>query len=308
MIMQNNTVMALTSNRISRLKRRRRIINIALIISAFLLAILVAFPLYWMIRCSLVSKSALTVPEYFSDPPSIFPKAIQWFNYTLGMERINFLQQLWNSVMITIPYVLGNLLTTSVSAYAFARIRFPLRGMWFALVISTMMLPSAVTLLPQYAMYTQMGLVGTDAIFGGRLPLILPAFFCASGNAYFVFMLRQFMMTIPVEMDEAARIDGAGHMRIFTSIILPLIRPALIVVGLFSFINCWNEFFYSIIYLQGEKVYTLTLGLYMINGVRIPNYEQVMALAVLVTTPCLLLFLIGNKYFVEGIKMTGIKG
>lgn len=294
--------------RLSRLNRRRKIINIFLIALVFLLAILVAFPLYWMIRCSLVSKAALTVPEYFADPPSIFPKAIQWFNYTLGIERINFPQQLFNSVIITIPYVLGNLMTTSVSAYAFARIRFPLRGMWFALVISTMMLPCAVTLLPQYAMYTKMGLVGTNAIFGGRLPLILPAFFCASGNAYFVFLLRQFMITIPVELDESARLDGAGHMRIFVNIILPLVRPALIVVGLFSFINCWNEFFYSIIYLQGEKVYTLTLGLYIINGVHITNYEQVMALAVLVTTPCLLLFLIGNRYFIEGIKLTGLKG
>lgn len=310
MNMRNNIgETALSSGgRLSRLKRRRKIINIALILLAFFLAILVAFPLYWMIRCSLVSKAALTVPEYFADPPSIFPKVIQWFNYTLGMERIDFLQQLFNSLIITVPYVLGNLLTTSVSAYAFARIRFPLRGMWFALVISTMMLPSAVTLLPQYAMYTKMGLVGANSIFDGRLPLILPAFFCASGNAYFVFLLRQFMMTIPVEMDEAARLDGAGHIRIFINIILPLIRPALIVVGLFSFINCWNEFFYSIIYLQSEKVYTLTLGLYIINGVHITNYEQVMALAVLVTTPCLLLFMIGNKYFVEGIKLTGIKG
>ncbi|MFA5675901.1 MAG: carbohydrate ABC transporter permease [Christensenellales bacterium] len=294
--------------KLSRLNRRRKAINTALIVLVFLLAILVAFPLYWMVRCSLVSKSALTVPEYFADPPGIFPKVIQWVNYTLGMERINFFQQLLNSLIITIPYVLGNLLTTSVSAYAFARIRFPLRGMWFALVISTMMLPCAVTLLPQYAMYTKMGLVGTDAILGGRLPLILPALFCASGNAYFVFLLRQFMMTIPVEIDEAARIDGAGHIRIFINIMLPLIRPALIVVGLFSFINCWNEFFYSIIYLQGEKVYTLTLGLYIINGVHITNYEQVMALAVLVSAPCLLLFLIGNKYFVEGIKLSGIKG
>lgn len=295
-------------SKLSQIRRRRKITNITLIVLVFFLAALVAFPLYWMIRCSLVSKAALSSPEYFADPPSLFPKAIQWFNYTLAMGRIDFFQQLSNSLVITVPYVLGNLLTTSVSAYAFARIRFPLRGVWFGLVISTMMLPCAVTLLPQYAMYTEMGLVGANAIFGGRLPLILPAFFCASGNAYFVFLLRQFMMTIPCEMDEAARIDGAGHMRIFTNIMLPLIRPALIVVGLFSFINCWNEFFYSIIYLQSEKVYTLTLGLYIINGVRLTNYEQVMALAVLVTTPCLVLFLIGNKYFVEGIKLSGIKG
>ena len=153
---QHNTGEAPSSSysRLSQIRRRRKVTNITLIVLVFFLAALIAFPLYWMIRCSLVSKAALSSPEYFADPPSLFPKAIQWFNYTLAMGRIDFPQQLFNSVIITVPYVLGNLLTTSVSAYAFARIRFPLRGMWFGLVISTMMLPCAVTLLPQYAMYT----------------------------------------------------------------------------------------------------------------------------------------------------------
>jgi len=288
--------------------RRRKVINFVLIFIAFLLAIFIAFPLYWMIRCSLVSKAALSNPEFFADPPSLFPKSIQWINYAKAIKRINFPQQLLNSLSIVIPYVIANLFTTSISAYAFARIRFPLRGLWFTLVVCTMMLPNAVTLLPQYDLYARMGIVGNDAIFGGKLPLILPAFFCASGNAYFVFLLRQFFMTIPMELDEAARIDGAGYARLYFSIMLPLIKPALIVVGLFSFINSWNEFFYAIIYLQSEKVYTLTLGLYIINGIRLTNYEQVMALAVIVTTPCLLLFLVGNKYFTEGVKLTGIKG
>jgi multiple sugar transport system permease protein len=289
-------------------RRRRKIVNFLLIALAILLAVLIAFPIYWFIRCSLVSKTELMNPEFFAAPARLFPTQLHLDNFSKAILQINFLQQLWNSVMITALYVLGNLLTTSVSAYAFARIRFPLKRIWFALVICTMMLPSAVTLLPQYAMYTKIGLVGPNAVFGGRLPLVLPAFFCASGNAYFVFLLYQFFRTIPIELDEAARIDGAGFGQIFRQIMLPLVRPALIVVALFSFVNCWNEFFYSIIYLQSEKSYTLTLGLYIINGVRLPNYEQVMALAVMVTAPCLVFFLIGNKYFVEGIKMTGIKG
>ena len=123
-----------------------------------------------------------------------------------------------------------------------------------------------------------------------------------------VFRLRQFFSTIPKDLDEAAKIDGAGRFRIFVQIMLPLIKPALVVVALFSFINCWNEFFYTLIYLQGEKSYTLSLGLYMVNGIRLSNFEQVMALAVIVTLPCLVFFLIGNKYLVEGITLTGIKG
>lgn len=287
--------------------RKAKIINGLLIAFVAILGLLMAFPLYWLIRCSLVSRAEFYNPEFFEDPPRLFPKDIQWSNYKKAISRINFPQQLKNSLSITVPYVIGNLITTSVAAYAFARIRFPLRKVWFALIISTMMLPNAVTLIPQYELYDKMNLVGANSIWGGRFPLIIPAFFCTSGNPYFVFLLKQFFLTVPKELDESARIDGAGFTRVFINIMLPLIRPALIVVGLFSFINAWNEFFYSIIYLHSEKMYTLTLGLYIIQGVRLTNYEQVMALAVLLTVPCLLLFLIGNRYFVEGVKLSGIK-
>lgn len=278
-------------------KKRQKIVNIFLILAVIIIGFIIAFPLYWLLRSSLVSK-----PEFLARPPVFLPSQLQFVNYTKAIGRINFPLQLWNSLSIVVPYVLGNVITTSFAGYAFARLRFPLRRMWFVLVISTMMLPSAVTLVPQYMMYSSFHLVGT------KLPLILPAFLCAGGNAYFVFLLRQFFLTIPKELDEAACIDGAGYFYIYSRIMLPLIRPALIVVALFSFINCWNEFFYTLIYLQGEKMYTLTLGLYIINGLKIPNYEQVMALTVIVTLPCLLLFLAGNKYFIKGIALTGIKG
>jgi multiple sugar transport system permease protein len=268
-----------------------------------LVAVFVAFPLFWMVRSSLVTKA-----EFFSRPPVIWPDKIMLSNFARAIERINFGRQLMNSLSIVIPYVAGNAITCSITAYAFARMRFPLRNFWFICIISTMMLPSAVTLIPQYMMYAKFGWVGAGVVFGGKLPLIIPAFLCAGGNAYFVFLLRQFFLTIPGDLDEAARIDGAGHLYIFLKIMLPLVKPALVVVILFSFINCWNEFFNTLIYLQGEKSYTLTLGLYMINGMKINNYEQVMALALIVTAPCLIFFLIGNKYFVEGIALTGIKG
>jgi multiple sugar transport system permease protein len=278
-------------------QRHEKVVNNGLIFIAAAAGILMAFPLFWLLRSSLVSK-----PEFLSRPPVFFPEQLQFANYIKAIGRIDFPLQFWNSVSIVVPYVLGTVITTSFAGYAFARLRFPLKRMWFVLIISTMMLPSAVTLIPQYMMYSAFHLVGTKA------PLILPAFLCAGGNAYFVFLLRQFFRTIPMELDEAAGIDGAGYFHIYLKIMLPLIRPALIVVALFSFINCWNEFFYTLIYLQGEKMFTLTIGLYMINGLRIPNYEQVMALTVIVTLPCLLLFLFGNKYFVKGIALTGIKG
>lgn len=277
-------------------KKRTQTAHFILIAISVVLALLFAFPLYWLIRGAFVSHS-----EILARPPVFFPGELSVDNFRLGLERIQFARQLWNSVSIVVPYVIGTVLTTSFAGYAFAKLRFPLRGMWFVLVISTMMLPSAVTLVPQYSLYTSLGLAGKPA-------LIIPAFFCAGGNAYFVFLLRQFFMTIPDELLEAAKIDGAGFFRIYARIMLPLIRPAMIVVALFSFINCWNEFFYTMIYLKQEADYTLPMGLYIVNGMRIPNYEQVMALALLVTTPCLLFFFIGNKYFVEGIALTGIKG
>lgn len=280
-----------------RIKRRSKNVSRILVVLSFLLGLIIAFPLYWLIRSSLVSK-----PEFLARPPVFFPGVLMFSNYLKAMGRINFPLELWNSISIVVPYVVGNVITTSFAGYSFARLRFPLKRMWFVLVISTMMLPSAVTLLPQYMMYSAMHITGT------KLPLIIPAFFCAGGNAYFVFLLRQFFYTIPVELDEAAHIDGAGYFKIYSGIMLPLIRPALIVVALFSFINCWNEFFYTLIYLQGEKMYTLTLGLYMVNGLKIPNYEQVMALTILVILPCLLLFMVGNRYFIKGISLTGIKG
>ena len=137
--------------------------------------------------------------------------------------------------------------------------------------------------------------------------MVVPAWF--GGSAYFTFMLRQFFQTIPKELDEAARVDGAGYFRIYLRIILPLTKPALIVVALFAFVNAWNEFFYTVIYLNGhQKLKTLTLGLYMFKGVYSTNYGAVLALAAVISIPALIFFLIGNKYFVEGISMTGIKG
>lgn len=280
----------------SRSKTKKKVINGLLIALAVFLAVLVAFPLYWLIRSALVTKQ-----ELFARPPVVFPAEIQWDNFAKGMARVPFWTQLGNSISITFPYVIGTVITCAFAGYAFARLRFPLRGMWFGLVISSMMLPSVVTLLPQVNLYTALGI-------NNRWALIVPAFLCAGGNAYFVFLLRSFFLTLPMELDEAARIDGAGTLRIFFSIMVPLVKPALIVTGLFSFINSWNEIFYSSIYLTSDTEYTMPLGLLIVQGMRSPNYEQMMALTLLVSLPCLILFFIGNKFFVEGISLGAVKG
>ncbi len=277
-------------------KNRTKIINSCLIILALILGVLFLFPIFWMLRSSFMG-----LEEIYKTPPVIIPKMATVKNYLEALKQNDLLIQFRNSCLITGLCVLGTVISASLTAYGFSRFNFKYKNIWFMLIISTMMLPSAVTLIPQYQMWNKFHLLGTIA------PLVVPAWL--GGSAYFTFMLRQFFNTIPKELDEAARVDGANYFRIFISIILPLTKPAMIVVALFSFVNSWNEFFYTVIYLNGhEKLKTLTLGLYMFKGVYSTNYGAVLALATIISIPALLFFFIGNKYFVEGISMTGIKG
>ena len=274
----------------------RKIWNISLIFLAVLLGLVFLFPIFWMIRSSLMG-----LEELYTSPPIIIPHNPTLDNYAEALKQGDLLLQFRNSCVITILCVLGTVISSSLTAYGFSRFEFKGKNLWFMLIISTMMLPSAVTLIPQYQIWNKLHLLGTIA------PLVVPAWF--GGSAYFTFMLRQFYQTIPKELDEAARVDGAGYMRIFISIILPLTKPAMVVVALFAFSNSWNEFFYTMIYLNGRsELKTLTLGLYLFKGVYSTNYGAVLALAFLVSLPTLIFFFIGNEYFVEGISMTGIKG
>lgn len=273
---------------------KSRIGNFVLIFICFLIGFIFVFPVYWMVRSSFI-----TVGDLYANPPIIIPTRITLDNYFSALNTIDFWNQLKNSLTITVLWVVGSVVSSSMVAYAFSRIRFKFKNLWFTLILSTMMLPSAVTLIPVYMMWYQVGALNTF------IPLTVPAFF--GGGAYFIFMLRQFFNTIPRELDEAAKIDGAGYWCIFLRILIPLVKPALIVVGLFSFVNSWNEFFNAIIYLTNPDLHTLTLGLYMFKGVYQSNYGAVMALATIVVIPSLIFFLIGNKYFVEGIALSGIK-
>lgn len=278
------------------MRRKKKIADSILIVIAVFAGLVFLFPIFWMVRSSFMG-----LEELYQTPPVILPRMGTMKNYKEALQQSDLLLQFRNSCMITALCVAGTVLSSSITAYGFSRFDFQYKNIWFMLIISTMMLPAAVTLIPQYQMWNKLHLLGTIA------PMVVPAWF--GGSAYFTFMLRQFFQTIPKELDEAARVDGAGYFRIYCEIILPLTKPALIVVALFAFVNAWNEFFYTVIYLNGhQELKTLTLGLYMFKGVYSTNYGAVLALAGIISIPALLFFLIGNRYFVEGISMTGIKG
>jgi multiple sugar transport system permease protein len=257
-------------------------------------AVVCLIPIYWLVRSSL-----MTLVEIFKYPPLAWPSRMRWDNYANAMTAVPFLLYFRNTLIIVIPTVLATLVTSSMSAYGLARFRFPLRGFWFSLVVGAIIVPPAVVLIPQFILWTRLHLVNTF------YPLIIPYWF--GGGAFNVFLLRQFFMTIPRDFDDAARMDGATYMRIFRQILLPFIQPALIAVGLFQFFFQWNDFFSPLIYLNDPNTYTLALGLTHFIGTFATQWSYLMAATVIIVLPPVIIFFIGQRYFVEGITLTGIK-
>lgn len=253
------------------------------------------FPLYWQIRSSLMTST-----EIFIMPPRLFPAKVLWKNYGKALSAFPFWQYLRNTLTILVPSFCGTVLTSVLTAYALARIKFRGRNLLFALTIASMFLPGIVTMIPTYVMWGKLHLTNTFA------PLILPAWF--GGGAFNIFLLRQFFRGIPMSLDEAARIDGAGHMRILFQILLPALRPVLITISLFTFMNLWNDYFGPLIYLNDDNMYTLALGLVQFRGTYASQWNYLMAASTVMILPMIVTFFIGQKYFMEGISLTGIKG
>lgn len=253
------------------------------------------FPFHWLLRSSLMNQS-----DIFVIPPIWFPNPLEVSNYGEALSAIPFGRYFGNTLLIVVLGIAGIVLSSSLCAYSFARLRWPGRNLIFMVILTSMMMPGAVTLIPQFVGWTKLGATNTF------LPLIVPAWF--GGGAFNVFLLRQFMSTIPKELDEAALVDGAGLFRIYSSIILPLTVPALVVVGLFSFLNGWNDFMGPLIYLNDERLYTLALGLQTFKGMYNAQWHLMMAATTIVLLPAIAVFFLGQKYFVEGIVMTGLKG
>ncbi|MDQ0114129.1 carbohydrate ABC transporter permease [Paenibacillus harenae] len=260
-----------------------------------LLAFFFIFPIYWILRSSL-----LDFGEIMDYPPILFPEAFRWENYEEVLNRVDFLLYIGNTFIIIVPVLIGVGLTSSLAAFGFARIEFPLKNMWFSLVIMTILLPSIVTLVPTYIGWAKLGLTDTF------LPLILPAFF--GGGAFNIFLLRQFLLTIPRDLDESAVMDGAGFFTIYSRIILPLIRPALVAVLLFTFVGVWNDFLNQLVYLNDQDMYTVALGLSTLRSSLTSPMHLIMAGTMIMVIPATIIFLFGQRYFTEGIATTGIKG
>ncbi len=258
-------------------------------------AALCFLPIYWLVR-----SSVMTLGDIFKFPPILWPARIRWQNFSEAMKASPFLLYFRNTMIVVVPNVVGSLLTASMSAYGLARFRFPLRNFWFGLVLGAIILPPAVVLIPQFLLWSKLHLVNTF------FPLIVPVWF--GGGAFNVFLLRQFFLTIPKDLDDAARIDGASYWRIYWQIMIPLIRPALLAVGLFQFLFCWNDFFTPLIYLSSKETYTLAVGLRFFIDSYATFWNTLMAAALIVILPPVVVFLIGQRYFVEGVTLTGIKG
>jgi multiple sugar transport system permease protein len=268
-----------------------RILVYALLIGGSILFIL---PFMWMLTTSLKPSQ-----EVFTVPLQFLPTRFEWQNYVQGWTILPFTTFLINSLIVTCSNVAGNIFSCALAAYGFARLRARGRTLLFVLMLGTLMIPSEVTIVPTFILFSKVRLVNT------LWPLILPAWF---GYPFFIFLLRQFFMSIPIELDEAARIDGASSLRILIRIILPLSKPALGAVAIFAFIGNWNNLLYPLIYLRSTDKYTLALGLNLFQGQYVTNYNQLMAVSILTLLPILVIFLIAQKYFVRGVTLTGMGG
>ena len=252
-------------------------------------------PWVWMISTSLKNPQELAVY-----PIVWIPNPIRWDNYLAAFQRAEFPLYITNTLLVTIPSVLGALLSNALVAYGFARIRWPGRDMVFSLLLATLILPGFVTFIPLYLIFKQLNWINT------YLPLVVPTFFA---NPFFVFMLRQFFMALPEELADAARVDGASEFRIFYQLILPLSKPALAVVALFQFIGSWNDYFGPLIYLNDKALFTISLGIAnMRSTYGFSNFAWIMAATCMSVLPIILLFFFAQRTFIEGIALTGLKG
>jgi len=272
-------------------------------IALLIICTLAILPFLWMVSTSLKTAGATT-----AYPPTLWPNPIQWHNYldVFRSEKANFLLWTRNTLIIAVLAVTGTTISSAIVAYGFARLRFRGRNVLFAIMLSTMMLPFPVTMVSLFAMFRWMGDHTGIPWLGTFKPLWVPSWF---GSAFNIFLLRQFFVTIPTQLSEAARIDGCSEFGIFWRIIIPLSKPALAVVALFAFMFVWNDFLGPLIYLQRPEQFTLVLGLQNFQSKSGgTSWHLLMAASVLVIIPALLLFFLAQKTFIEGIATTGIKG
>jgi multiple sugar transport system permease protein len=266
---------------------------------ALLLTVFFFGPFLWTVLSSLK-----TPQEIVTYPPTFLPEAWQWNNYVRAWNMVPFATFYTNSIIVCVLAVTGQVISATLVAYGFARFRFPGRGILFTLVLATLIVPWEVTIVPSFLLWKQLGQLDT------LVPLWLPAWF--GGGAFYIFLLRQFFLTLPREFDEAAKIDGASSLQTLWLVLLPLMRPAMTTVAILSFLQHWQEFIQPLIYLNTPTNFTVSLGLRYFQTAPTdgsePKEHLLMAGTVIAAIPCVILFFAAQRYFVRGIVMSGIKG
>lgn len=255
----------------------------------------ILFPALWMLSTSLKVDT-----QVYANPPIWIPNPLRWANFSEAWRLAPFARYAVNTVLYAAAVVFGTVLSSSLAAYGFAKLRFPGRDFLFIVLLSTMMIPGMVTLIPQYILFSKLHWVGT------YLPLVVPSFFA---GAFFTFLLRQFFMGIPQELSEAARVDGAGDLWIWWRVILPLSTPALATVAIFTFEGAWDSYVGPLLYLNDERLYTLQVGLQFFRTASVVQWQYLMAAALMVMLPVVVLFFMFQRYFVAGAAISGsLKG
>jgi len=289
------TVSATASAVATRKKRTRSVVFHVLVLAV---AAVILYPGVWMLMSTFKPSGDIV------GNVSLWPETWTLDNYVSalgGIGGVSFWSFVLNSLLLAVGSVVGIVLSATVSAYAFARISFPGRGVYFAIMIGTMLLPFHVVIIPQYILFNSMGLVNTF------LPLLAPKFLAT--EAFFVFLMVQFLRGLPRELDEAARIDGCGHWGIFRLVLLPLMRPAVITSSIFAFIWSWNDFLGPLLYLKQPDMYPLPIALRIyVDQTSVSDYGAQMAMAVLALVPVLLFFVLFQRYLVDGVATQGLKG
>lgn len=278
-------------------RRRTRTTSAAIHAGLIAASFVMLYPLLWMLSSSLKPEA-----EIFTSGASLWPSTFDFGSYVRGWEglTVSFTVFFWNSFVIAVLSVIGNVMSCSLAAYAFARLEFPLKNFWFAMMLGTLMLPYHVTLIPQYVLFLNLDWVNT------YLPLVVPKFLAA--DAFFIFLMVQFFRGIPRELDEAAKMDGCGPWRIYFKIILPLSVPVLATAAVFSFIWTWDDFFAPLIYLSDMSTYTVQLGLRaFVDSSGKSDFGALFAMSVVTLVPVFILFILFQRLLIEGIATTGMK-
>lgn len=271
--------------------QKERVSSIILFVVLTLGAILILFPIAWMICTAL--KSA---PEIAMYPPKLLPEKPMFENFIIAWGKAPFTKYTINTLIIVFFNIIGNVFVNSFVSYGFAKVDFAGKKILFTCILATMMIPGFITLVPTYVIFSKLHWVNT------YLPLIVPAFL---GNAFHIFMMRQFYMTIPIELTEAARIDGAGHFYIWGKLMMPLVKPVMATIALIAFKGAWSDFQGPLLYLSDRNMYTLQLGLQVFKGQGYTEWNYLMAVSFLSMIPILILFFCFQNYFIEGMNVGG---